>query len=128
MKPIDFHSLDTAIHGPIRLGILTALQIDGVLDFTTLKKRLNVADGALGLHLQKLQEANYIRANKTFIGKRPNTSYHITFAGRKSLGAYLNQMRQVIDAVTDAATEKHLADRVRETARSRPGSLAFRPA
>ena len=32
MLPIDFNGLDTAVHGPIRLGVLSALQIDGPLD------------------------------------------------------------------------------------------------
>ena len=55
MQPIDFNGLDTAVHGPIRLGVLTALETDGPLDFTTLKKRLDVADGAMGIHLRKQQ-------------------------------------------------------------------------
>jgi hypothetical protein len=40
MTPIDFNGLDTTVHGPIRLGVMTALQIDGPLSFTTVKKRL----------------------------------------------------------------------------------------
>ena len=56
MNPIDFNGLDTAVHGPIRLGIMTALQVDGTLDFTTLKKRLDTVDGSLNLHLGKLEE------------------------------------------------------------------------
>ena len=126
--PIDFHGLDTAIHGPVRLGVLTALQIDGNLDFTTLKKRLVVADGALGLHLQKLQETGYISANKTFIGKRPNTSYRITPQGEKALAAYLAQMRKVIEAVTTAATKEHLARQARSRVHARRGSFALRTA
>src|SRR5947209_20084228 len=47
MLPIDFNGLDSAIHGPVRLGIMTALQMDGALDFSTLKKRLTVPDGSL---------------------------------------------------------------------------------
>ena len=40
MQPIDFNGLDTTVHGPLRLGVLTALQLDGPHDFTALKKRL----------------------------------------------------------------------------------------
>ena len=65
---IDFNGLDTTVHGPVRLGVLTALQVDGRLDFTTLRKRLSVADGALGLHLEKLEEAGYINCHKAFVG------------------------------------------------------------
>jgi len=45
MNPIDFNGLDPAVHGPIQLGIMTAMQVDGALDFTTLKKRLDTVGG-----------------------------------------------------------------------------------
>ena len=99
MFPIDFNGLDTAVHGPVRLGILTALQMDGPLDFTTLKKRLNVSDGALGLHLSKLEENGYIVCKKAFVGRRPKSTYRITRSGRKALADYLDAMQQLIDAV-----------------------------
>jgi hypothetical protein len=98
-SPVDFNGLDTAVHGPVRLGILTALQIDGALDFTTLKKRLHVADGALGLHLRKLEDLHYISVHKVFIGRRPNTSYAISAAGRKALAGYLETMRRLLEAL-----------------------------
>ncbi|MCX5661666.1 MAG: transcriptional regulator [Planctomycetota bacterium] len=102
LPPIDFNGLDTAVHGPIRLGVLTALQIDGVLDFTTLRKRLDVADGALGIHLQKLEEAGYVAAHKAFVGRRPRTTYRISPGGRKALNGYLESMQKLIDAVDSA--------------------------
>src|SRR5262245_26585278 len=100
--PIDFNGLDTAVHGPLRLGILTALRVDGPLDFTTLKKRLGAGDGAVGPHLLKLEEAGYLTCTKAFVGRRPRTTYRITAAGRKALTRYLDQMQAVIDAVRDS--------------------------
>jgi DNA-binding MarR family transcriptional regulator len=97
--PIDFNELDTAVHGPVRLGALTALHMDGPLDFTTLKKRLGVADGTLGLHLQKLEAAGYLRASTVLHGRRPRTTYRLTAAGRKAFAAYLESMRRLLDAV-----------------------------
>ena len=97
--PIDFNGLDTAVHGPIRLGVLTALQMDGPLDFTTLKKRLAVADGTLGLHLEKLESIGYLSANTVLHGRRPKTTYRLTAAGRRSFRHYLETMRQLLDAV-----------------------------
>jgi DNA-binding PadR family transcriptional regulator len=102
MSPIDFNGLDTHVHGPIRLGIMTALQIDGALDFTTLKKRLDTADGSLNLHLKRLEENGYIASKKAFVGLRPKTTYRITPPGRKALGDYLKAMRQLLDAVESA--------------------------
>ena len=99
MGPIDFNGIDTAVHGPIRLGVLTALQMDGALDFTTLKKRLDVADGALGLHLQNLEETGYVDCKKAFVGRRPKSTYRITRSGRNALRNYLAQMQHLIDAI-----------------------------
>ena len=102
MPPINFNGLDTAVHGPIRLGAMTALQIDGQLDFTTLKKRLQVTDGSLGIHLQKLVEIKYIKSKKAFVGRRPKTTYRLTTTGKKALIEYLESMQKLLDAVGKA--------------------------
>jgi DNA-binding HxlR family transcriptional regulator len=98
-SPIDFNGLDTTVQGPVRLGVLTALQMDGPLDFTTLKKRLAVTDGALGLHLKKLGEAGYVAAATAFHGRRPRTTYRLTGHGKRALVGYLDAMRRLIDAI-----------------------------
>ena len=105
MTPIDFNGLDTTVHGPIRLGVMTALQIDKELDFTTLKKRLNTGDGSLGMHLRKLEEIGYITAKKTFVGRRPKTTYRLTSTGCKALANYLDSMSKLIEAVKNAKAD-----------------------
>ena len=102
MAPIDFNGLDTAVHGPIRLGIMTALQVDGSLDFTTLKRRLDTVDGSLNLHLGKLEECGYITSKKAFVGLRPKTTYKITATGRKALTNYLARMKNLIEYMESA--------------------------
>ena len=98
-SPIDFNGLDSAVYGPVRLGVLTALQMDGPLDFTTLKRRLEVADGALGLHLGKLEEIGYLTCKKAFVGRRPKSTYTITTKGKRALSTYLDAMQQLINAL-----------------------------
>ena len=78
MATIDFNGLDTAVHGPIRLGVLTALTTDGPTDFTTLKQRLNLSDGAVGPQLLKLEEIGYLKCVKSFVARRPKSTYSIT--------------------------------------------------
>jgi DNA-binding PadR family transcriptional regulator len=104
--PIDFNSLDTTVHGPVRLGVLTALQMNGPLDFTTLKKQLEVSDGTLGMHLQKLEEVGYLRGNTVLMGRRPRTTYRLTAAGRNALASYLDSMRKLLDAIEAHRMEK----------------------
>src|SRR3954469_18752061 len=96
--PIDFNGLDTAVHGPVRLGVLTALQMDGPLDFTTLKKRLGVADGALGRPRKSLEGAASVGGNPELPGRRPRPTSRLTPAGRRALAGYLEAMRRLIDA------------------------------
>ena len=96
MNPIDFNGLDPAVHGPLRLGIMAALQVDGALDFTTLKKRLDTVDGSLNLHLGKLEERGYVAGKKAFVGLRPRTTYKITPTGRKALADYIQSMKSLI--------------------------------
>lgn len=99
MQPIDFNGLDTTVHGPLRLGVMTALQLDGPQDFTALKKRLETADGSLGLQLLKLEEAEYVRAEKEFIGRRSKTTYHLTRKGRSALAQYLKMLEKLLTAM-----------------------------
>ena len=106
MSPVDFNGLDTVVHGPLRLGILTRLEVDGPLDFTALKQRLDATDGLLGSHLTKLEEAGYITSEKTFAHRRPKTTYTITRAGHQALASYLTAMQDVIDSVARRRPDK----------------------
>ena len=103
LPPIDFNGLDTVVHGPVRLGVLVSLQMDGPLDFTTLKKRLDVTDGVLGMHLQKLEAIGYVSASTVLHGRRPKTTYRLSAAGRRALADYLRSMRSLLDAITAKA-------------------------
>ena len=97
MSPIDFNGLDTLVHGPVRLGVLTVLQVEGPLDFTTLSKRFEIADGAMGAHLRKLEDSGYISCKREFVGRRPRTTYTLTAIGRRALKQYMETMQQIID-------------------------------
>jgi len=87
------------VHGPVRLGVLTAPEMDGRHNFTTLKKRLNVSDGALGMHLQTLENEGYIAGRKAFVHRRPRTTDRLTPQGRNALVRYLDAMRRLLDMV-----------------------------
>lgn len=103
MTPIDLEALDSAVHGPIRLGVLALLRVDGPLDFTTLRKRLDVTDGVLGAHLLKLEQAGYVATRKDFVGRRPRTTYRLVTSGKTALARYLEAMQRLIHAVEKAS-------------------------
>jgi DNA-binding PadR family transcriptional regulator len=97
VSSIDFNGLDTLVHGPVRLGVLTVLQVEGPLDFTTLSKRFEIADGAMGAHLRKLEDSGYVSCKREFVGRRPRTTYSLTTVGRRALKQYMETMQQIID-------------------------------
>ena len=65
----DYKSLNTVVHAPIRLGILTILSQLDSCNFTYLRGSLEVSDGNLSTHLSKLEEVKYLKVTKSFINK-----------------------------------------------------------
>ena len=80
----------------IRLGIMSVLLVNQSLDFNSLKQMLDITDGNLASHIAVLEKSKYIKVNKTFIGKKPNTSYSVTAAGRKVFNEHLDALEQLI--------------------------------
>jgi DNA-binding MarR family transcriptional regulator len=91
--------LNETIHQPIRLRIMAALVTlapDEELDFTTLRKLLDVTDGNLGAHLRKLEEAGFIAVNKTFVDRKPRTYVAVTPAGRKTFSQHVAALEAIL--------------------------------
>ncbi len=82
----------------IRLGIMSILMVNEFVDFNGLKELLDVTDGNLASHSKTLEKADYIKIEKSFIGKKPNTRYTITPLGKnafkKHIGALENLIKQ----------------------------------
>jgi DNA-binding MarR family transcriptional regulator len=93
--------LNETIHQPIRLRIMAALvtlKQDEELDFSTLRKLLDVTDGNLGAHLRKLEEAGYIAVNKTFVERKPRTYVAVTPAGRKVFDQHVAALKAILNS------------------------------
>jgi DNA-binding MarR family transcriptional regulator len=91
--------LDRLIHERVRLGIVSALAVNGTLSFTDLRDILNTSDGNLSAHARKLEEAGYIACSKTFEDRMPRTDYELTARGQRELRAYLDHMEALIRAM-----------------------------
>jgi len=89
-------TLNTMIHAPARLGILTMLSKYDNCGFTFLRDTLEVSDGNLSSHLSKLEGAGYVHVKKSFVNRKQNSSYEITSAGRSDLKEYLLSLRALI--------------------------------
>ncbi len=91
--------LDPVIHQPTRLRIMAALvglDEGERADFTFLRDLLGLTDGNLSVHLQRLEEAGYVRVEKTFVGRRPKTWVWATTEGRAAFAAYVDALEDIL--------------------------------
>jgi len=94
--------LDRLIHERVRLGIVSALAVNGSLTFTDLKELLGATDGNLSAHARRLEDAGYVRCQKSFESRMPRTEYELTKLGCRELQLYLDHMEAIISATRDA--------------------------
>ncbi|MEM1215234.1 MAG: transcriptional regulator [Bacteroidota bacterium] len=91
--------LQKAFDHRVRLGAMSMLMVNEWVDFTTLRDNLEVSDGNLASHLKNLEKQHYIELRKQFIGRRPNTSYRATEAGKKAFLEHLDYLERIITRV-----------------------------
>ncbi len=96
MDAFSIFKLDDLIHSRLRLGIMAFLSTAGSADFNTLKKQLQTTDGNLSVQIRKLEDANYVEVEKSFIGKKPNTKITLTEKGRRAFIDYLDQLKKIL--------------------------------
>jgi DNA-binding MarR family transcriptional regulator len=90
--------LHKAFESRIRLGIMSALAVNDALDFNALKEILDVTDGNLASHLKALEKEDFIGVNKSFVGRKPNTSYFITKQGKQAFEDHLSALEKLIQS------------------------------
>ncbi|NCI47527.1 winged helix-turn-helix domain-containing protein [Sediminibacterium soli] len=93
-NPIEH--LNKAFDSRVRLGIMSALLMNEQVSFNELKELIQVTDGNLASHLKTLEEAACIKVNKSFIGRKTNTTYAVTRAGEKAFKTHLEALEQMI--------------------------------
>lgn len=91
-RPFDHNAIDDVIHGRIRLGVVAYLSAVESALFSELRDKVGATDGNLSAHLRKLEDAGYVRADKSFVNRKPQTRLALTGEGRKAWSAWLNQM------------------------------------
>ncbi len=89
MDGFDLEGIDEVIHGRMRLGVMAFLSTADSAEFTTLRGRLGATDGNLSVHLRKLEDAGYIRLDKSFVNRKPLTRVVLTKEGRGAYDRYL---------------------------------------
>ena len=88
--------LNKVFESKIRLGIMSVLVANGSSDVATLKSLLELTDGNLASHARSLEEAGYLRCEKKFVGRKPNTTYIVTESGREAFAAHIDAMERFL--------------------------------
>jgi DNA-binding transcriptional ArsR family regulator len=88
--------VDRVIHEPARLLIVALLSAVREADFVFLQRQTDLTKGNLSSHLTRLEQAGYLRINKGFRGKIPQTVCSLTTEGRAAFKAYRAQMRRAM--------------------------------
>jgi DNA-binding transcriptional ArsR family regulator len=89
------------IHGRARLLILSHLIRVGPTPFTELRVLLAMTDGALSVHLSKLEEGGVVEVTKEFVGKRPRTMIRVSRRGRAMFNRYVQELRDIVPGLAD---------------------------
>ena len=96
-NPIE--ALNKIFDSRIRLGVMSILIVNEHISFNELKQLLELTDGNLASHLSTLEQAQYIRVQKAFIGKKTNTTYSITDLGKQTFKAHLDALEKMIKGI-----------------------------
>lgn len=88
--------INKAFESRARLGIMSVLMIEDRVDFNFLKEALQLTDGNLASHLRALEDAAYLQMEKQFVGRKPNTRYMATTAGKEAFKNHLDALERLI--------------------------------
>lgn len=94
---ISINGLNKAFESRIKLGIMSALAVNDILDFNLLKKYLDVTDGNLASHIKALEKEGFIDVEKSFIDRKPNTKYFMTKEGKQAFDDHLKALQKLIE-------------------------------
>ena len=83
-------TLDKALNNSSRIYLLGILAVNDRLSFNDLKKSLHMTDGNLSTHLKVLETAGLVSVSKSFLERKPNSSYSITEYGIGQLNKYID--------------------------------------
>ncbi len=75
---------------------MSILMVNDYADFNTLKELLGITDGNLASHTKSLEKDKYIKVEKQFIGRKPNTRYSVTAFGKSAFNKHIDALEKLI--------------------------------
>jgi DNA-binding MarR family transcriptional regulator len=87
---------DKAFENVIRLKVMSILMVNEKYDFNSFKEILEVTDGNLASHIRYLEKQHYIDVEKSFLDRKPLTTYMATATGKKAFLSHLEFLEDLI--------------------------------
>jgi DNA-binding MarR family transcriptional regulator len=84
----DYRNIDRLLHEPARYVVAAHLYALAEADFVFLLRMSGLSAGNLSSHMSKLEDAGYVNVTKSFVERRPQTTFSLTTKGRKAFEEY----------------------------------------
>jgi DNA-binding MarR family transcriptional regulator len=91
-----YTDLDPLLHSQLRLAIISMLVASDKVEFTHIQSETKSAAGNISIQIKKLEDAGYIKVEKTFKNNYPNTILSITDQGIKAFESYVRNLKKYI--------------------------------
>ena len=78
---------------------MSILMVNDWVDYKEIKEKLDLTDGNLASHINGLEKLEFITIRKRFIGKKTNTSYKVTKAGKKAFQEHINALENLLKGI-----------------------------
>jgi DNA-binding MarR family transcriptional regulator len=92
---------DKLVHQPTRLQIFAYLYQHGETRFPDLSDDLDITEGNLSSHLQKMEDADCVRVEKEFVDRKPQTTYELTDLGREEFEEHVQTLERLLDQLDE---------------------------
>ncbi|MFB6218007.1 MAG: transcriptional regulator [Halobacteriaceae archaeon] len=92
---------DKLVHQPTRLRIFAHLYRHGETPFPELAETLDVTEGNLSSHVDRMEEAGAVRVEKEFVDRKPRTSYELTEEGRAAFEDHVATLEALIEEIEE---------------------------
>jgi DNA-binding MarR family transcriptional regulator len=90
---------DSVFFEKTRLSLMTILFKKEMSSFNALKEKMQLSDGALYTHLEKLIGAGYAEKRKELAGMSVNTVYLLTGEGKDAFLTYIDFLKTMIGSM-----------------------------
>lgn len=96
-------ALDEVIQHPTRLTIMAFLSGCLEAEFGAVRDYAQISDASVSRIVSALQDADYVKVRKGYVGKRPRTWLALTAEGRRALTGHLDSLQAIAESARHAA-------------------------